>query len=510
MLPLRHRSAGPGPGALPLALCISALALGPTPTHAQFPADVRSALDDAVDLYRAVRGEQFRLATDPNERYEVLVGRRVFEIGGADYVFTVGDEAFEAEYGRDGGLGQGEAWGPPPLPARNRRIHDGERGGLDASSCRGCHFVGGPDGSGALTQVGLLRGDGQHLSSARLREAPHVMGLGYIALAAREIEAELQQQVLIARLNTDGGEPYSVPLVAGGIDFGRITARPDGSLDTSEVQGISPDLVIRPFGHKGRHPDLVALTEEALQVHHGMQTSSYLETRVDDLETWVGPHGRWDPDGDGVQLEATEAQAVLLSSYMSMLGVPRIAPPEDPELTLIWSRGRAVFDAVGCAECHRPRLDLRDMVATFTARGERSFEVAFDLGAVGQEPRPRRLDFSPDEDDRIRGGVPIFPFTDLRRHDLGPELAEPVDEALPDGADVIPGSVWLTRSLWGLADTAPYLHDGRAPTVHEAIIAHGGEAADSRAAYVELDAETQGALRVFLMSLTRSATLLVE
>lgn len=507
MLPLIGPPSGP---AQALALLVGALTLAPTSTHAQFPADVRSALDDAVDLYRGVRGEQFRIATDPNERYEVLVGPRVFEIGGPDYVFAVGDEAFEAEYGRAGGLGQGEAWGPQPLPARNRRVHDGERGGLDASSCRGCHFVGGPDGSGALTQVGLLRGDGRHLSSVSVREAPHIMGVGYLTLAARDLEALLQRQVTIARLNAEGGEPFSVSLEVDGIDFGRITANPDGTLDTAEVRGVSPDLIIRPFGHKGRHPDLVALSEEALHVHHGMQTASYIETRLDDLETWLGPHGRFDPDGDGVQLEATEAQAVLLASYMSMLGVPTFAPPADPELALIWSRGRATFDAVGCADCHRPRLFLQDLEARFTGRGERPFEVSFDLSEAGQEPQPRRLDFSPDEDDRVRGGVPIFPFTDLRRHDMGPALAEPVDEALPDGADVIPGSVWLTRPLWGLADTAPYLHDGRAPTVHDAILAHGGDAADSRAAYVALDAEAQGALRVFLMSLTRPATLLVE
>ena len=69
---------------------------------------------------------------------------------------------------------------------------------------------------------------------------------------------------------------------------------------------------------------------------------------------------------------------------------------------------------------------------------------------------------------------------------------------------------WLTRSLWGLADTAPYLHDGRAPTVHDAILAHDGEARDARDAYANLDDDDQGAVRVFLHGLGREPVMMVE
>jgi CxxC motif-containing protein (DUF1111 family) len=67
--------------------------------------------------------------------------------------------------------------------------------------------------------------------------------------------------------------------------------------------------------------------------------------------------------------------------------------------------------------------------------------------------------------------------------------------------------VFLTRPLWGLAETAPYLHDGRAPTVHEAIVFHGGEAAVARDAYLALDDSGRASLRVFLMSLSRQPKL---
>lgn len=501
------------------ALIAAALAslLGPfaKPAAAQFPPDLHAALDDALALYRRNRAEQHRLATDPNERYEVLVGRGIFAFGDADYIFNLGDEAFEAEIDRPRGLGQGEAWGPEPLPAYNRRLHDGERGGLDASSCRVCHFVGGPDGAGAPTQFALLRGDGERLSTATVRDAPHLMGLGYIAIAARHIERQINLRVDVARSQArDLGEPVSAWLLIDDIDYGRVTAHPDGRLDPSQVRGLSPDLIVRPFGHKGRHATLEALADEALALHHGLQSDARIDDHQHAPAIYLGDGDRFDPDADGVQSEVDSAQAVLLAAYLSMLGTPRIRPPDDPALALVAARGRALFEATGCAECHRPALYLPDLVTTLHSGGAEPFAVEYDLAEAGQEPRPYRLDFTPDANGQIRGGIPIFAFTDLRRHDLGPELAEPRPEVLPGfrpgGGGEVPGAVWLTRSLWGLADTGPYLHDGRAPTVHDAIMAHGGDAAPSRDAYRALDGEARGALGVFLMTLTRPPFLLVE
>ncbi|MCA9542417.1 MAG: hypothetical protein KC620_26150, partial [Myxococcales bacterium] len=265
---------------LPLRFFLPLLALTPTLAWAQFPPEIITALDDAIALYRRVRAERLRLATDTNERGEVLIGAGFFE-GGVDpaLVFQIGDEAFELEPDRALGLGAAEAYGPPPLPARSRRVHDGERGGLDAGSCRACHFVGGPDGAGAPTQQALFRGDGRHRSTATVRDAPHVMGLGYLARAARELERGLAARVDIARSQAaDLGEPVRAALVVDGINFGAVTAGPDGALDATELRGVGPDLRIRPFGHKGRHADLVSLADEALAVHLGIQTEGRLDT----------------------------------------------------------------------------------------------------------------------------------------------------------------------------------------------------------------------------------------
>jgi mono/diheme cytochrome c family protein len=476
--------------------------------------DTEEALAEGLELYVNGRAEALLWATDPFERFERIVGpgvvRALAEAGNWPLLFVFGDETFEAELDRRLGIGQGPQ-GPPGTPARPQRVHTGELGGNDATSCRACHFSGGPDGAGTATQVALLRGDGNRLSSTIRRDAPHVMGLGWISLLARQIEFELAQQVELAQGFAEQlGEPRRIELRVQGMDFGAITARVDGSLDTSELRHISSDLVVRPFGHKGRHADLVALCDEAIQIHHGLQSDARIDRFADEPGTWLGPGDVFDPDADGVQAEATSGQAVLLAGYLSMLPTPQLRPPADPNMALAWARGRRVFETVGCARCHVPSLRLFRTDLTLTARGGQPLSITIPMHEAALDPRPRNLDFSPGPDGIVPGGIPVFAYTDLRRHDLGPELADPRAERLPDDVAPVPGAVWLTRSLWGLADTAPYLHDGRAQTVDAAIEWHGGEAADVRAAWRALPDAARAELRLFLLSLTREPVVLVE
>ncbi|MGF1570213.1 MAG: di-heme oxidoredictase family protein [Nodosilinea sp.] len=95
----------------------------------------------------------------------------------------------------------------------------------------------------------------------------------------------------------------------------------------------------------------------------------------------------------------------------------------------------------------------------------------------------------------------IHPYTDLLLHDLGPDLAD-------NRADFqATGSEWRTSPLWGLglAQTvlpySGYLHDGRARTLPEAILWHGGEAAAAKEAFRQMAAEDRAALVAFLRSL---------
>ena len=67
----------------------------------------------------------------------------------------------------------------------------------------------------------------------------------------------------------------------------------------------------------------------------------------------------------------------------------------------------------------------------------------------------------------------------------------------------VPKEQYLTRRLWGLANSSPYFYDGRAPNVDHAILAHDGEAEYARDNFQELSRDDKGALRVYLMSMRR-------
>ena len=105
-------------------------------------------------------------------------------------------------------------------------------------------------------------------------------------------------------------------------------------------------------------------------------------------------------------------------------------------------------------------------------------------------------------------GQSIKPYTDLLLHDLGPELADDTHFESPADASSPPAaSEWRTPPLWGtgLLETingnAGLLHDGRAATVLEAILWHGGEAEATRERVVGLSTTEREALIAFVMSL---------
>ena len=86
-------------------------------------------------------------------------------------------------------------------------------------------------------------------------------------------------------------------------------------------------------------------------------------------------------------------------------------------------------------------------------------------------------------------------FGDMKRHDMGAGLTEQIDE-VGTGR-----STFMTRNLWGIGSTAPYMHDGRATTLTEAILEHGGEAAAARDAFKALSVGGQRTLIDFLSNL---------
>jgi hypothetical protein len=234
-----------------------------------------------------------------------------------------------------------------------------------------------------------------------------------------------------------------------------------------------------------------------------------------------------DGDFDGVRDELTVGDMTTLAIYLAAqprpttkielasLGV--IDPLPAAEIDEINAGGR-VFGAIGCANCHVPRFQLTDPTYSEPSRLAAYREARFPNGqdpvSRGVDPRtPVVFDMTRDQPDnqieddtgnviahlgtlKKEGNVAVVElFGDLKRHNMGDRLAESIDETGTGR------STFLTRNLWGVGSSAPYLHDGRATTLTEAILAHGGEAADSRRQFQLLRASSQRALIAFLDNL---------
>jgi len=352
--------------------------------------------------------------------------------------------------------------------------------GLDGQSCLECHSivsnasvparfgVGGVGGavSNAMfmpsrIDVGDELGEGSASFDGRFINPPFLFGAGGVELVGKEMTRELQALAALA-LSQPG---VDVPLVTKGVSFGTVRAV-SGTLDTSNVQGIDADLVVRPFGRKGEFPTLRSFDLVALPFHFGMQP----------VET-VGPG--IDDDGDGVVDEVETGDLSALSIFATTL------PPPSRDGGRRTRSGARLFRTTGCASCHVPELVTESRVLDYSfpvvpADPDANVYYSVDLAAIAGFP--------------TRGkGLAIPLFADLKRHDMGAGLAESFDGAIDH--------MFTTARLWGVADTAPYLHDGRATTLEEAILLHGGEAQAVRDTFAALPPREQADLIAFLMSL---------
>ncbi|MBS1561435.1 MAG: thiol oxidoreductase [Bacteroidetes bacterium] len=160
--------------------------------------------------------------------------------------------------------------------------------------------------------------------------------------------------------------------------------------------------------------------------------------------------------------EVTDRSVADVVFYLQTLKAPTQRTPTDPSVM----HGKDVFTAIGCATCHVPSYT--------TPRAS--------VAALSEKQ--------------------IFPYTDLLLHDMGPGL----DDGYTEGSAQT--NEWKTPALWGLG-LAPasqggryfLLHDGRAHSIHDAIMWHGGEAARSKERYDALPAHDREDLLRFLESL---------
>lgn len=449
--------------------------------------ELNDQVAEALSRERLDRFEEFLEANDRGEdREHITVFQELIDEGvyGVEELFNFGDALFEHEFSLIDG------WGISELGIK--RVHQGERGGLDTFSCAACHSLGGADGAGTYLQNAFIYGDGERLSSTTARNAPSLLGSGLVQSLATDMSIELDELKLQA-LNeaASTGVSKTVSLSSKGVDFGLLTVTPNGEIDTSAVEGIDADLIVRPFGWKGEFSTLRAFLEEAARLHFGVQSHGLaIAHQEEPMPSKLGDGDWWDPDQDSVERELEVGTITAGAVYLALLESPVILPPSDHGLREIWARGSAIFDEIECSSCHIRKLTL--MRSKWVEGPQRDSGVGFEFSVFldGQFPK----------------SVPhVELFSDLKRHDLGDHLAD-----LEDHPKGIHKNFFRTPPLWGLAETAPYLHDGRAFTVTEAIEAHGGEAAPSRALFRGLSGFDQAALRVFLMSLTRKPKLRIS
>jgi hypothetical protein len=395
-------------------------------------------------------------------------------------LFQIGAQLFDVTFTRPAGFGAKDL---PPLS----RFHKGRRGGPDATRCSTCHWRGGPAGAGDGADNAYLDGDGDSQLSALERNPISLAGAGLVEILASEMSRDLQavKAALIADA-TSAGASKRGELLTKGVSFGFLTARPDGSIDTSEIAGVDADLKVRPFGWKGNMATLRDAIEDELLIHHGMQSEHIAANAPPER---AGPFARPDPDGDGVVSEIQEGQVTALTVFIAMQEVPQIMPPADSDLVLAWSQGRARFETIGCARCHVPYLPIKKPTFELPSRSGGS-SVTVDLAKEGADPRLE----APAEGGPLR----VYLFSDLKRHDVGPQLKE------ARGDRGVAREHFLTRPLWGLSRTRPYMHDGRAPTIEDAIRFHAGEAQAEREAYDALTEAERASIRIYLTALTRA------
>lgn len=168
------------------------------------------------------------------------------------------------------------------------------------------------------------------------------------------------------------------------------------------------------------------------------------------------------PQVDAATTEIDRAGLDLVTAYSRSIAVPARHGTGDPAVL----HGKRVFFETGCAACHRPAF-VTHRLADRAAHG-------FQL---------------------------IWPFSDLLLHDMGPDLADGRPEAGASGRE------WRTAPLWGIGRTQAvsghtrFLHDGRARSLLEAILWHGGEARPQRDLVITMPPGDRAALIRFLESL---------
>jgi len=235
--------------------------------------------------------------------------------------------------------------------------------------------------------------------------------------------------------------------------------------DDDNKDGISGRLPmvggsVGRFGWKATTPSIRAQSAVAFSNDMGLSTQArpapWGDCTAQQLDCRAAIHGELDG-----QPEIASDLLDLVTFYSANLAVPARRDIGDPQVLA----GKALFYETGCTACHIPK-----------------FATSADA------PKAQRNQL-------------IWPYSDFLLHDMGPDLSDPN----PTGDR--PGAEWRTPPLWGIGLTETvnghtyFLHDGRARSLEEAILWHGGEAEAARSAFASLTKAQRTDLLRFLESL---------
>lgn len=236
------------------------------------------------------------------------------------------------------------------------------------------------------------------------------------------------------------------------------------------------------------------------------------------------------PEYQPVGFDMSPAQSAAMIAFVASLPRPVQSPPRSPSHATVIANGLATFEKIGCAVCHVPNpggvpgvfsdLLLHDMGPGLTdpapaPKDRFSLQAAMDFAvanglALPEEVRP--------QEDQAEGGQPGGGQKMIQRsaassgsYGGGQVSVSSGSVALGSGKAASQELIeiqttnifqeWRTPPLWGVQDSAPYLHDGRAASLTEAIVMHGGEAKPSAARFLALDYVSRRAVLEFLGTL---------
>ncbi len=214
------------------------------------------------------------------------------------------------------------------------------------------------------------------------------------------------------------------------------------------------------FGWKASQPNLLQQAAAAFRNDIGITNALYPSESCTAVQ--VSCRRARNGNGPGTPHEISGAVLAATTYFLRFLAVPKRRNPEAPEVL----EGRRLFRQIGCAACHVPR----HVTGVVAGMPELSNQV-------------------------------IWPYTDLLLHDMGDGLADGRREFDATGRE------WRTPPLWGLGWSKritgheTYLHDGRARSLSEAVLWHGGEARTAQQAFLNLSRGERQALVAFLESL---------